>query len=799
MANFNLEKEIENVDARLISREQSLAKGLLQPNRGTNSGSRAILQCTQIEQVLPLIHPEPPLYGTGYENRYGEMSSSYILADANYTIIDKIPKFSFDSSANRKYTLILLDSEKDTLHYMERKSFQYISESYGHRFNTRYMDEPLIGDVIPEGSVLKNTTSFNEYLNRQDGVNLTTLYCAYGPTTEDPVVLSKSAKDRLASALFDKIRIMVNDNDILLNLYGGDQINEYKTFPNIGEEIQNGILCAIRREKKEEEALFSQSWKQLKEIMISDDKYPISDGTVVDVDVFCNNIEALKSSIYNQQILMYYNEIKSHCQKVVDCVRPLIERGVNMTYEMSKFYSYCLAVTNDSQYINDKVFNGIILDISIMRTIPISVGDKVTDRYGGKGVISKILDDEDMPYYEDSNGNQIPVDIIYNKCTCVNRLNPGQLFEISVNAYADAILDYISNLSTDDAANVIYRFLDIVVPKMAENFMNVYNFMSPDDRELFIRSYIYDNAIYIIAKPLSEMIDIDTLTRLKEAFPFIEIQKPILIKMVDSNGNSRRVPSNNKNITIGRKYIYRLKQIADDKFSTVSLAATNIRGENTKSKASKLHKSLFSSTPVRFGDMEFTDLLHMLDALLVDCQLMRMSSSPIGRSQHEDLLTGDPFCADIKLNSEAKSRPVEIVNAYLKTIGLRLEIKKKPRNVEAVRIFAYKRIPLAPLYTPYQKRVIEMTPEEAIRIVTKYKENTNQPVEVMWKNDERSTLERIQRYMYEAAELANRAIEQFKISTVEELEKLIDSKKIEEPMIDVYKIHPYKRIPKSEG
>lgn len=797
MASFNLEKEMENVDARLRSREQTLGKGLLQPNRGTNSGSRAILQCTQIEQVLPLMNPEPPIYGTGYENKYGEMSSSYIVADANYTVIDKIPKFSFDSSKNRKYAMILLDSEHDVLHHIERTSFEYISESYGHRYRTNFLDDTIIGDVIPEGTVLKTSTSFNEYLNRQDGVNLSTMYCAYGPTTEDPVVLSKSAAAKLASPLFDKIRIMVNDNDILLNLYGSDQLDQYKTFPNIGEDIKNGILCAIRREKKEEEALFSQSWKQLKEIMISDEKYPVSRGTVVDIDVFCNNPDSLRNSIYNQQVLTYYNETKVYCQKVVDCVRPLVERGLRMTYDLSKFYSYCLDVINDAQYINDKVFNGIILDISIMKYTPIAIGDKITDRYGGKGVISQILEDEDMPYYMDASGEYVPVEIIYNKCTCVNRLNPGQLFEISVNAYSEAIVNYIYDKHYIDAANIIYKFLRIVVPNMAEDFMNTFNAMPYDDQEFYIKTITYDGIIFLIAKPLTEMINIDTLTKLKEEFPFINIQRPVMIKMEDSSGNIRRIPSNNRNVTIGKKYIYRLKQIADDKFSTVSLAATNIRGENTKSKASKLHKSLFSSTPVRFGEMEFTDLLHMLDALLVDCQLMRLSSSPIGRAQHEDLLTGDPFCADIKLNSEAKSRPVEIVNAYLKTIGLRLEIKKKKRNVDAVMRTIYKRLPRAPIYSPYQRKHFDIPTEQAIDLVTKYKEYTGQPMEVVWRTDEASTVERMQRYMYEAAELANRAIQEYGISTLEELESLINAKKIQQPMIDVVRIYPYKRIPKT--
>ena len=55
----------------------------------------------------------------------------------------------------------------------------------------------------------------------------------------------------------------------------------------------------------------------------------------------------------------------------------------------------------------------------------ISVGDKMAGRHGNKGVISKVLPDEDMPYLEDGT----PIDIILNPLGVPSRMNVGQILE----------------------------------------------------------------------------------------------------------------------------------------------------------------------------------------------------------------------------------------------------------------------------------------------------------------------------------------------------------------------------------
>jgi hypothetical protein len=322
-------------------------------------------------------------------------------------------------------------------------------------------------------------------------------------------------------------------------------------------------------------------------------------------------------------------------------------------------------------------------------------GDKITDRYGGKGVVSAIIKDELMPKYN-QYGKWIAVDAIYNSSTIINRENPGQSFETEITYIGGKIVEYIASWwwrfrnEIDDIYNnysefgaltehedMIYRYLKC----LSENEANAYknNVMNAETftRISMMDSIISDGAIYVVMKPISESMTIDKLALLYKEFPWIEAND-IIVPQKGSNGQYRFIKARRKLIT-GKKYIYRLKQFAEEKHSAVSLASTNIRSENTKSKANKLHKSPHATTPVKFGEMEFEDLVHMNVEIVIQI-LMMLSSSPSARRLNQQLLVGDPFDIDVKLDTDSKSRSVEIVNAYLKTMGLRLVFKKIPKN-----------------------------------------------------------------------------------------------------------------------
>ena len=72
--------------------------------------------------------------------------------------------------------------------------------------------------------------------------------------------------------------------------------------------------------------------------------------------------------------------------------------------------------------------------------------------------------------------------------------------------------------------------------------------------------------------------------------------------MIGSDGSLRYIQSR-RPIVVGKQYIFRLKQYAEEKFSATSLSSTNIRNENTKSRVKKDFRELYPNTPIRFGKL----------------------------------------------------------------------------------------------------------------------------------------------------------------------------------------------------
>ena len=89
MAKLDLRSAFKDVEFE--KKEKLLGKGSLMPFYASNSGSRKLMFGTHLEQRLPLSNPDVPYIQTGYEKEFGKYSSSFIMANSNYQIFDKIP------------------------------------------------------------------------------------------------------------------------------------------------------------------------------------------------------------------------------------------------------------------------------------------------------------------------------------------------------------------------------------------------------------------------------------------------------------------------------------------------------------------------------------------------------------------------------------------------------------------------------------------------------------------------------------------------------------------------------------
>lgn len=674
-------EKIKASTARLKSNEQMLGSGLQQPFSNTNSGSRKLMAATQRTHGLALMRPEKAIIETGYEIRFGEHCSSLYKAESDYQVIAKISKFSF--APNHHYWLILIDMHTGDLSVIERISYKHITESYGYMYNNVYLDNLTIGSYINKGDIVRKSLAFDDYNNRKDGVNLEVAYMALDENMEDSVVISDVAAQKLNAPLIKPVKFIINENDIPLNLYGND--NVYKVIPDIGEDIniENGILIALRKEKKEE-ALFMQSVDRLKTPLMSDEKYTLH-GKVIDINIYCNNLDQINSSYYTSQLKMYYDESRRAYKELIQVITPYKAQGHRLSYDLQKLFANAKRIINGDKVMEKRLFSNIEIEIYILEDLKLSIGDKVSNRYGGKGVISQIIPQHLMPQNVETGEY---VDMILNSSTMYNRENPGQSFEVSLNHISSMICDQISIgvFTPRESFNMIVEFIDCCSHKQAEELKNWGDKLSDDDIKYYVESVVEDGCIHLSSLPMTESMDIDKLNAIYKKFPGIHACK-YKVPITDSDGNIRYVETRRTMVT-GKQYTLRLKQYAEEKFSATSLSATNIRNENTKSKASRDYRELYSNTPIRAGSMEIDNMNH-LGAKYVITALMIHSLSPHARRLVEKFYMDDPYKTDIKLDKNSSNRSVEILNTYLKSIGLRIKfIKRKKQKAKAVKFNA---------------------------------------------------------------------------------------------------------------
>lgn len=669
MAKLDYTDKINDASKNIDRMEQLLGKCLIQPFSGSNAGARKIMFSTHVEHVFPLIEGEKAIIETGYEIRFGDYSSSITRADSNYQVIAKISKFS--SNPHHHYWLILKDTKEKKLDVVERISYHHITESYGYLYNNEYMDSLNIGDYITEDTIVQKSLAFDEYNNRKDGANFNIVYMALDDNMEDSIIFSDTAANRLTSPLIKPVQIMINDNDIPLNIYGDDKM--YKVIPDIGEDIVNAVLIALRKEKKEE-SYYTQSVDRLRTIIMSDELKQVH-GKVIDIDIYCNNPDILENHYY-EQLKWYYNELQRYSAEIVRTILPFVSDGYELSYDLQKLFANAKRVCNHDQYIEKRPFSNIILNVTVLEEKKMEEGDKASNRYGGKGVISNIIPQAMMPRFKGLDGKYEYVDIIFNSSTMINRENVGQTFELSLTHIGNEIVYRIASgkCSLEEAYQMIKTYVQLCSPEQANYMEELKQNMGEEELAFYIESIIDSGSIHLSMRPITDGMTIDKLANIYEAFPWVK-QNEIEVPLVSSTGQIRYIKAR-RPVVIGKQYIFRLKQFAEEKFSVTSLSATNIRNENTKSRSRKDFRELYPNTPIRFGNMETNNMNHA-GADIVISNLMIHSLSPQGRRLVEQMYTGDPFKIDIRLDSDSKNRSAEIANTYLKTIGRRLLFIKR--------------------------------------------------------------------------------------------------------------------------
>ena len=671
--NFNsnnafLKDQLSELDEKYKGNDAVFGMTLL-TRTGYISGNRSIMTTGHLKQAMTPIHPEFPKVFTEYENMVGKYSTGIKKASREWRVVDKIYKFEED---NHLYTLIVKDEVTGYYDVIEKKLVENLTEKFGFRYNTEDLDKIQVGDLIPKDSVLFKSTSYDEYNNYRFGVNATFCYTSDVKTTEDAILVSQSFADKFRCVEVESITVSINDNDILINLYGDE--NNYKCFPDIGEYINDKIICATRRINNDQ-IFYDFKETNLRKINFSEDVLCTeqgSGGKIIDIKVYSNkSLEEMESNEYHAQVTKYYKNELRYFKEIVESTQDVVYENKDHSRNYNYIYKKSKDALNDNvkwcEQQGKKPFSNMIIEFIVEREVPLKEGSKITGLFGNKGVISKILPDDEMPVLE--NGRV--VDVQFNCLGVINRLNSFQLFEQSINFIMNRTIDRIKSLETNDQrAALVFTMINNFNTRQAREMGAMYSKFNEEEKENFIQD-IYDRGIYVHIPPFwHERNLFDVLTEIYDKYDWLTPYKVFIKK----NGRFRPVMNE---FIVGEMYIIRLKQTAAKGLSTRSVGGVNLVGVPVKDSQAKENKILYSKTPCRVGLDELLNLLIGMDAHDLAKMYMSYRSSIEATHDLPVQLLKQGFVDKLRDDELVINRNVEVITAYLKTMGYKLEEAKE--------------------------------------------------------------------------------------------------------------------------
>jgi DNA-directed RNA polymerase subunit beta len=185
----------------------------------------------------------------------------------------------------------------------------------------------------------------------------------------------------------------------------------------------------------------------------------------------------------------------------------------------------------------------------------LSVGDKMAGRHGNKGVVSRVLPVEDLPYFEDGR----PVDMVLNPLGVPSRMNVGQILEIHLGYAAKGLGDQLNQLIQDEKFKALRDKMKKVFTvtshrKMIDNL---------DERRLLEFAKFYKDGVHM-ATPVFDGAKEDEIKALLEEAGLEQSGQTTLY-----DGRTGE-PFDDK-ITVGTMYVMKLHHLVDDKIHARSI------------------------------------------------------------------------------------------------------------------------------------------------------------------------------------------------------------------------------------
>ena len=363
-----------------------------------DDASRALMGANMQRQAVPLLVPHSPYVGTGIEYKIAKDSGVGIVAkqDGVVEYVDGL-------------RIVVKDNEGENHTYQLRK---FARSNASTCINQRPIVE--VGEKVEKGDILADGPSMQNG-ELALGQNVVIAYTTWhGYNYEDAIIMSERM---VSDDVYTSIHVEEYDIDCRETKLGPEEIT--RDIPNVGEAAvrkldSNGIIM-VGAEVKEGDILVGKVTPKGQSEVSPEEK--------------------LLLAIFGEKS----REVRDNSLKVP-------HGGAGIVHSIRVFKR------GDGSDLPPGV--NMRVKVYIVQKRKISEGDKMSGRHGNKGVISKILPIEDMPFMADGH----PVDILLNPFGVPSRMNIGQILEIHLGyaarklgvKFSTSVFDGLSNEDLQD-------------------------------------------------------------------------------------------------------------------------------------------------------------------------------------------------------------------------------------------------------------------------------------------------------------------------------------------------------------
>lgn len=396
MARFiseNLEVPISRVDYMDVSPKQVVAVATACiPFLENDDSNRALMGANMQRQAVPLIHPQAPLVGTGMEYKSAHDSGAALICK-NPGVVEYVDakevRVRQDNGALDKYSITKFRRSNSGTCYNQRPIV-----SKGDRVDA--------SEILADGSSMENG-------EMALGQNVLVAFMTWeGYNYEDAIIMSERL---VKDDVYTSVHIEEYESEARDTKLGPEEIT--REIPNVGED----------------------ALKDLDEFGIIRIGAEVHDGDLLVGKVTPKGVTELSAE--ERLLHAIFGE---KAREVRDTSLKVPHGGGGIVHDVKIF----------TREAGDELSPGVnmLVRVYIVQKRKINEGDKMAGRHGNKGVVSRIMPEEDMPFLPDGT----PVDIMLNPLGVPSRMNIGQVLELHIGMAARQLGIHIATPVFDGAS-----------------------------------------------------------------------------------------------------------------------------------------------------------------------------------------------------------------------------------------------------------------------------------------------------------------------------------------------------------